>query len=921
MSEMAKGFYLNIISCLSHTDFQVLCCLYLRDRGYDARLGRMPGSDFAHDLYGYHSDRRFIGHCTKQKESLRQKLRADILSGVREAQKHRTNYPEILFFSLKRVFASPAKEASFIKEQLIPTLLAEDAEYIAHPPTIILLAGDQLAQDIATSPRSSQAKIFLLRKLSSEVDIDAIITDDDQAESAVADTVADFRSTIEQYSLLMPAEIRLSLLLSIVATASSRLLFDPRLAQDVLSISGIESSSLYPFLGPLCKTALSWPLTEVDLLGFFDVLTRSDFREAEDLTVDHLTATLRLLRMLVYQRDTTLSQHRIVTAIQEVTAKNQRFWQPFLFDLYLRYTCGYISLDNHFVAFLKEGSGLYVSHNPEKPLSKLWPVISDPLQFVADLNAEEVVDRLKDIARLCTSSLEARWCISAALRVLPLYPQDEDETGLAQTVLEVIRAIPEEVTARSPQVAFKHLAFLLHAFLRRKNSAFLAEYQSYFMRYRSALLRPQVLELQLEYAACLYAFCQFYSFEELMQLEIGFVIGSKQDLFSHPLFANSAWANGLQAGLLSNKKGVYVALSKYIRRGFHVHVRPLLRSHHLRLLDFPALRRIYQLRPPIAEAIRASLTSFLAKEVQVTPAFFARSTAVFRAINRPENEELVSEYIREASFASTYDKIRNARHITYSLYAIYYYSGSERRAEAEKLCAQLSTEFSIAGQRLGHHWIYIAGMKFPNSALEMRFAAEFGIACLKLERHLLKLSSKGVTDTSVAFSDEMLAILEQYRERGSVFANTILQDIQEPEFWNVLATTVYNNRPQGRSKALAMASYFYAIAKSFARQRKLDDQKFCYNYIRCRSLDLLEYGGSPASFLVDTSYYLALPTSEFFAYRMECLSPFMKLLGRSWPRLQDDDRTRIKKSLLRVEWLRPEFFRAVPPGEGIGDRG
>jgi hypothetical protein len=899
-----KKYYNFAIEQLSPDDFQRLCWLFLQDKGYICRLGPIPGNDFAHDLYGSYNGQPFIGHCTTtaQRSKLKAKLEDDMKNGIRQAQKHGLIYPEIYFFSVKSAF-SPTEEPSFIKTKLLSKAAAEEPTYCDHPPKISITYGHEIAEEISLLQQPSQARNFLKNILVKSLDLDS--TDLDlETEPTPAPDLTEISRAIKNFST-SPPQLQIPHLIMIVAFTKTSLYFSPEIAQHLMETMQDECSEVTFFLKPLCKSVLGNTLTETEICNFFNSLRSSSFSDLSGITNDHWIVASRFFRSLIYQRDPALNSKAAIDSFQQLFQTKNLFWAPFLVDISFRYQCGYISTSQELISLIRPTAEIYFQENPTRPLTLLEPFIQDPLAATKSRSKKDLLENLRAIASSCESVIEARWCLSSAYRLLPLFSGDEEEEDLALEVESIIGSFPETVVMKSPHIQFKRLSTLLKRFLYRKEPMYLAEYEQRFIKARMLLLPPQALSLQLEYAASLVTFCQFYPTKELNKLSFGVLLASNKNIFSHPLFSNSAWANKLPAKELKTSRDILTALRTYITAGFRSYAKLILQGQHLRLLDFPSLKRIYWLRAAIGDALKKSLYTFNSlPQEQIMPAFFARSTAVFSSLDRKKNHDILSTYTSRAITAEPHDVIRNAKHICSALYTLYHYPQTIESTSAVSAAANKVFEvFTLHNVTPGLHWAYLAGIRFDKLLIEKKFVVELGMDIIKTANQISDLLTREEADLSLVISSDTLDIISSYRMQGSLFATALMQDLQDPEIWNLAATTVFNKRPDNSALALAIAAQLYAIAKCCAHHRKLDEQKYSYNFIRCRASSLLISKQLPGPFLLNTAAYLTRSNSEFFAYKEECLVPFFDLLDESEYILSREDITEIRMLLERVHWL------------------
>ena len=122
----------------------------------------------------------------------------------------------------------------------------------------------------------------------------------------------------------------------------------------------------------------------------------------------------------------------------------------------------------------------------------------------------------------------------------------------------------------------------------------------------------------------------------------------------------------------------------------------------------------------------------------------------------------------------------------------------------------------------------------------------------------------------------------------------------------------FNNRKKDEISFLKQAVNFYTAAKCFARNSKDYDQKYCYNYIRCKSMIFLHDKKPPDdSFVRDTIFYLNRPEAEMFAFKKECLIPFFNIVNNFFNELTYETRAHVKDLVQMKRWVRRSCEFAV----------
>jgi hypothetical protein len=908
---------------LSWEDFQFLCKLYLEDGGYQVNLGKMPYQDGGIDLSGVGPKGPFVAHCTTQQNSLKKKILNDIKSFVSRASVLSESYSEIIYFSRKRVFLSNLTEEQFKREELLPSLEDADKSFKYNKTPIRLIYGDQIARELESDGRTKESFLFLQRSLMDY--INALSDSDDDifirrhTNNVVGPTKEEAKDILMSYSGTSAQSIRQQRILDIVLLAYNHLLFRPLLADDILRTVENYDSAIHPLIIVTSKTALGLSSSAEEIVSFLQFLLDQSLEDLSCTNSEHFLLAVRVIRGLIYIKSSVLESPDVAVAIKSIVQKRKSHGALFLFDLSLRQACGYISLPSKFLQMCQDYAIRYRELNPTSILSEVATLIVNPLNTASVMTKYNFFDKLHELAKNARTELEARWVVATFFRISPLFDVFEDEVEYINILRELLDAFPIEFAQKSAHLQSILAATLLKCFLRRKHLPLLAEYERVFLRIRGHLLIPQLTKLQAEYAACVYAALQYHDIEELQETRIGLMLKSGDILISNSLFHNPLWANRqisieLKKG---NKAYAYKWLEEYLSLIWRTYLKMATQVNIFIIFSIPAFDRIYRLRKAISDIVMQYFQALRQTNLLLTPSTYARSLGLMKFIDKSKNMNLLSMLLGQSSAADNYSILRYARDISAALYTLKYYGEKKEFAQASMLLTQLvkHSDATAIEMQPRLHWAYVGGIKYDDSLQEKAFINSLIAATYTLDaisHKLSKLALRRGEDIPARMSDGIIQLIEIYAKQGSLSAAALQEDLKNTETWNIIATTAFNHTNRHDSKKLQGIASLYSVAKCFARERKQDDQKYCYNYIRCRSLGLLhdqpvDIGG----FTFDTCYYLSRLTSTFFAFKEECIQPFIELISVQKNNFLTDDRKKIGFILGKVYWLRKNYSAEI----------
>ncbi len=739
----------------------------------------------------------------------------------------------------------------------------------------------------------------------------------------------EFCELLSNYSDFVDPDINRQDINKIALYAWELVVEDPRTAGKLFQDDRLKQKKIWHLLFPLCKIASQQPLFSDDLDKFFAL-----GEEDEELIAINYgeRGYQRLLKKIIlfvlYNKPSLLTSSDIESRIVKLAKRKELDWQEFFVDIYLRYVCNTIFIPPFLEDLILSIWDDYIKYEKDKSIPKLWKFIVSPLTVSSEMKAEEIVDSIKEAARQCKNFTDFKWCVTALRKVIPLFDASESELKFFNLLPEVIKQIPEHVVSNQVQIQAVLLESLLAAFVYTKDPRFIKDYEDKFKRLSRKLFFNSKCRLQLEYACCLYICCQF-EYEAIRELSFSQIAENRTDLINEPLFENKLLDTAILPKIIHNqsqvqKKSIYEFLFRYIDSLYRLYAKKAIKENHNNIRNFPALCSIYRLSRErnIAGTIVASLKRSIEPGFKRRPSFYALSMQVFPFINRKSNLALIQEYIQESLEADNYSIIRSAKDIAWGLYTCYYYGETTMRQDIEFLLDYLADITAINDKNHSPklHWAYYAGIKWNNRPQEQEFINKLFGKRLNGKVEQLKLRKNEKLDVA-QFSTDMLDIINKYgsyqeNSDNSIFAIVLRCNLNNPEVWNIIGTTIYNNRGKDDVSALWQAAYFYSLAKCFARHQKDYDQKYCYNYIRCKAMAFKQINHKPDEFyIIDTVRYLKTSQAEFFSYKKDCLTGFFELVQQYWNQMQEDIRSELsirqpnQLHLLSIKWIRDEVLK------------
>jgi hypothetical protein len=242
-------------------------------------------------------------------------------------------------------------------------------------------------------------------------------------------------------------ERRDDMLLEAAEISWQLLTFDPALAREV-STALSKGTTIADLLSPLCTISVGDDLDEFALARLLRILTRIELLGARGAEAAELLRYRSLAHIAQVQKR-VLATSAALECLQTLAEHRTFIWNVFFVDLHLRHICGYGRLPSAALSIVLNASAWYREAEPGDPLPALWQILSDPLDALGRFTFPDLIDSLHGIAGRARTSAEARWCVLALERMIPLYAGDEDDLAIRSVLVKLYDKFSDSLRAKS----------------------------------------------------------------------------------------------------------------------------------------------------------------------------------------------------------------------------------------------------------------------------------------------------------------------------------------------------------------------------------------------------------------------------------------------------------------------------------------
>ncbi len=725
---------------------------------------------------------------------------------------------------------------------------------------------------------------------------------------------AEFVSLINRYSPDQSESIRSQLLESITSSAWFTIVFNPFLAEKLIQICRHLHPSISRLLLPLCQFGYMQNPDPTMFANLISSATSDDYRFRNGISISHMNLVATAIRTSVYEYPNLLEERVVQTAILHLASICNSFWNLFFTDLYVRHKCNYIHLPNDLVNSSRTIYDIYCHANPHNSLVKVLPFLLATHDTAENLSRTEMFKYFENVAKACSTIVDANWVMKAFLRTIRLYEGQGEP--LAEVIVKIIQKINTSISSRSTFIQFIRLHGLLTAFVQTRSVKYIIEYERRFLNCRKVLFPTSISHLQLEYASSLYLGLQELGMEATAGTHFMGLVASNSSHFKSPLLYNhplSMVNPAIGKGLLDAKHvgSILQWLLMYTTRMFRMYADRLVRGNHLTAYNYRICKHIYSVRSQLSNAIMFSLMTFIERtDVKEMNDLCLRSAGTFKFL--PRNQEpmftLMLRYISIGLQGDLYEILRNATDIAESLYACYFYGHGEIKTTAAELFNTLASLTGIGTGEANVSWAYYAGLKCEVTSIETEFISSLWRE-IKKSKPLLEVRINNADRQCVVFPTAVIELISESAVKGSLFAGALRNDLTSSEIWNIIGTTLYNCRMDDDPGLLEQVSTYYSFAICFSSEKMIRDQKYMYNYIRLRSMCYQITGVCPPEhFVGDVSRYLNTNRAEYFTFKRDNTVVFFDIISKWWNNMSHENKEYIVGILARKrKWIREEL--------------
>lgn len=696
------------------------------------------------------------------------------------------------------------------------------------------------------------------------------------------------------------------ILIDILIYAWDSIVYNSGLAQQILNIHELRDKNIWDILNPLCKLSLGIAIESDDVLRF--ILFSEHFSEYKDSIIYyHDILTAKFLKRLLYSNQNILVESDILGIISNLVSCEDRYWQHYFIDIYFRNICNFLYLEQDLYKIISSIEEKLKNIPISEPLSILYQFIQSPYEAHNKTDFDNFIEIINHVSYQCKSVIECRWTISALLRMLPLYSTSDDITDYSKYINGVFKRFDRKLISTSSFLQFLYLDNLIIEFLKTKNPNFILEFEQNFIYLKSKLNPLQVIQLQTEYVSCLYLSFTLLYYEDYKYLNFCKIVLDNNDPLDSILFKNFIIDYKFlphEDLNIHNRSDMKRWLYLYLKRLYEKYIKIEIDNSFQRVFHFRATTRVFPIRPFFCRDVCSSFYKMENSDLSKKPEFCANSISAFRFLNCEDDTEIILRYIKSSLESDIYYLILNSKNILHSLFACFYYGPTENQEEAYKLAIQIVQKIYNFVQIPKLYLAYYAGIIFKESKIEQQFVFSlFEILNKKYSKKYEFLNPKNRL-FEVTFPDTVLDLIDEYSKKESFFASIASNEMNNPEIWNIIATTIFNNTVINNTACdntynLIAASLFYSYAKCFSRVNIDFDQKYCYNYIRTKSLYYIytDIDFEDISFIEDTLNYIQSPNSFNFSHIPDCMDPFINLLSNEWSKIPEEIKNILQKKI------------------------
>ena len=770
---------------------------------------------------------------------------------------------------------------------------------------------DGIAEAIQAQARRERE----LERLGSAISEDTYISLlEDRAETSI-DPV-ELVSMIEAWSPNQLRAAHVEILDRLLNEGISAILNSPKTASYIMNNLACDPF-IKSILIPACKLSIETEVHLNDLSNFIDSISSFGLLSEQSTTFSMQLYIIRILLSILYRSRSEMEDEELVKILQRIDPVEYSIISQFYVDAFFRAKLYFIHTSSSLEIFLDDNASKYFAKYPNHPLTQLKRALVNPIEIFEQYDIETVRNDLSKLAIMCQNVIESRWVVTALLRLLPLYKTADLDLDYDKHIEHVTSNFSEAILSKFNFLAYTNLRSMLYIFNMTGDVSYLKKYEKLFVVKNGILNWYQQIALQIEYASAIYMYLLNNSTEVLIETKFGVLVEKGGDapiqsiLFSNIIIADDVELYAISSGC---SKGLLLKwLYHYVEKIYSLHTEKQLEGNPFALFNYRATAKVPLLRGRIVSLV----TEFVKEEdssgrIAASPSYSSKvlSLVEFSRASKALECGRIEILIDSAMQSSKYNILLNAKAIAYAMYKLRYYCESASISTSKRLLRKFkkATDYFKNTTRL-----FLATAECVSLASEKKeldFVVSLYETLQKANKKLFQLALRREEIFNLAIPDETIGAINYYEKQGSVLAHIGRDYLLVPEYWNLLATTIFNLKYPDEMKSCDISSYFYSVAKCFAREQKSIDQKYSYNHIRTRSLYYIHaHIKPPDGFIRDCSYYINRLNNQYFSYKNECCKPFFYLIKKYYDSLPGDIKELYQKQILpNHHWVKKVFF-------------
>jgi hypothetical protein len=774
----------------------------------------------------------------------------------------------------------------------------------------------EIRADITKTILAQDQKEFKIAKLGRITDDQySLISNSNQSDKISIDPEG-LISILEGWTPDKPQAQRLATLEEILSCGLYAIINNHQLAYLI-----IHDITCHPFIRslitPACKISLDQHIDVTELVALVQATTNSEIMANQNLSFRCQLYLIKIVFSILYQTRTSQEDEGLEKILTGKLFNSCFLAEQFFVDAFYRTNSNYLNVTPNLAKIFNKQAKDYFKKYPKNPLAIIKRTILSPMEIYDEYRLDTVIDDLSKLALLCRNVIEARWIFSALLKLLPLYKTEDLDLDYDKYIEIIVDKFSTDILSNFHFLKYTNLRNKLYIFHMTGNQSYLGRYENAFLDYKNSLAWHQQIALQIEYASAIYIFLLNNSEEGLDSTKFyNLLKNSSSSLVENLLFANIfvVDATDLQVPANSLTKGILLKwLSSYVDRIYRFHAEKQIKNNPFLLFNYRSTSKVPKLRSRVFSIITSFINNQSSDEISENPSYANKilNLIEFTKTSREFDWKNLSNWVSSSLAGNRYDILLNARSLAYALYALKYYYDNESSSVSNKLTDEFK-KISISTQKPPSlYWASAACLSLLDNEQEKDFVISLYKSLEQANRKLFQLSLRKDEHFSLVIPDKTIEMLRLKSHEGSVLALVGEDYMLVTEYWNLLATTIFNLAFPSKIESLDIASLFYSVAKCFAREQRCIDQKYSYNYIRARSLYYLGTNSQPPNgFLRDCSFYIDRPNNQFFSFKKKCCMPFFELLKKYYDDMSPDIKELYESQIMpKRYWVKKAFLR------------